>query len=1410
MSHASIAGVQFTLRGTPEIKDNSSVQVKNFNEYVNNNPAPGGVRDLKMGTTIFKFRCQICDNTKGKCLGHNGHYMLKHPIINPMGFERYKKWLKVVCHVCGAPVVEPPARAVDRLSASASSTREKNRICPKCGSVHPILKPDETEKMCMVAYIYDDTKERTIKNKYNIYPHNAEKIFSRVTPETIKFYCGSAPIEQVDPRKTIITATTVPTNIIRPDVRQTGEDRSLTKSITSLLMVLIRANEKFPENYEEIFNDAIAKKDWEINRLYYEMLRASGKETVSIVGDFKGKTGLFRGAILGKRSRGIARSTIVGDPTLRIDEIRISQKFATTIKIDVAFQDYNRAELMLLLQNGSKRYPGASTITKRNGKMFDVSENTDLSSLEPGDIISRDVLDGDYVYFNRQPSLMPSNISGFRVYVSRDPNDNTIGMPPAVCPMFNADFDGDAMNIIFATSPAGMAEIELLGWMGLNFIHFSTSNCMIGQSEDSVISLFELTRRNTRLDKFHACLTLSTIIRMPDLNNLFADRQLITGRECASVSLENIPIDLTRSTNWYNPSFIPAVKYHPDEITAVIRQGKLISGELDKKTVGRGAQNSIYQIIANDHGNKKAIEAIYDMLRIATEYMKIHGFTIGLQDILLSREARDQVEKITGDTITRCELIIEQLIRGEVVPPMGVTVAEQYEKMQLAAAQVYDGYIDVLLQNIDHDKNHLFKLAASGSKGSINNMANIVSAVGQKVLNGQRPPKMFGHHRTLPYFQRYDMSPEANGFIKNSFVQGINTAEMISAGMCSRWALIIKALASSISGAMSREAIKCMESLVVNYFRHITIHNKTLAFSIGDDNLNPQKIEPLKIATVSLSDADFASKYKNDEIASEFEQLSADRKKYRDLFLRLESATINEPFQDTRQLAVNISRIIDGVLGRGTSKPLENSELLTAYNIVNEFCAALPYVYYNAGYKRAGKVISETFKCATWLLSMQVRVSLCTREISRRSMSLSQLQAILARVEYIYSRALVDPGATIGMLAAMGFSEPNMQMMMDAHRASATGGNSLSGTKRAKEVFSIKPTKDMAAPEMILQFTQDIASDKSKIQRIANNLEVMRFSTFISGTALIFAETYGVPVHPDYKHESEFIKEFQHRNPLLAPPQDLLHFCIRYELDKSQLLLKNMEIDHIATRLRASNNNLYVIYTHKNAPRVIMRVYIRGDQFKTTPGKNDLESLDATLQDIILRGMPGIVRANPIKLVRHKVAENGSIIQDNNNWGVQTVGTNIAAGLLVSGVIPELVFSNSIMEIYEMFGIEAARTALINECRRMMPSCNYRHYTVYAKTITRLGYPTSINKTGVNSREPNNVLLAMGYSNPADALGRAVSDGIYNPIYGISSALAIGTTPNIGSKYTKIQINKEFIAANSKSVNKEFSDLFSA
>jgi hypothetical protein len=157
----------------------------------------------------------------------------------------------------------------------------------------------------------------------------------------------------------------------------------------------------------------------------------------------------------------------------------------------------------------------------------------------------------------------------------------------------------------------------------------------------------------------------------------------------------------------------------------------------------------------------------------------------------------------------------------------------------------------------------------------------------------------------------------------------------------------------------------------------------------------------------------------------------------------------------------------------------------------------------------------------------------------------------------------------------------------------------------------------------------------------------------------IFFEKFGEPIHAKYKHEAAMINEFTKLNPLLNPPGDLVKWCIRIVLNKTTLILKNMALDLIVTKLRELFPDTFIVYTPENSKQIVLRIYLRNTMFKGKIETNDVKAVKDEILNTIIRGVDGITNTKVIKMIRNKVNQDGSISINDNAWGIMTNGTNM-------------------------------------------------------------------------------------------------------------------------------------------------------
>lgn len=1440
VSRSSITKVRFSIAGPDEILEKSHAEITSPDSISGGRPLDNGIMSSKMGAND-QFKCKTCFKNSKKCTGHMGHMRTNYPVWIQPAIAEAKRWLKVVCQKCGSLVV--PAEVYKKFPlksrlADCSKLSSLPKKCPQCGEPHPTIKgasPDDIKMKVrdpleiVAEYTIGAGKDKS-KQVTTILPHRAAEILSLVTPETVAIM-GRNQL----PRKFITNIVPITPPPIRPDVKKTGASRPKVDDLTTMYHAFIRREKSMPILTRDDLNineadpreaEKIKAPLYALSRGFIDIVKSGNDaELQSLLIRIKGKEGRIRKNLLGKRAHKMCRSIIYGDPGIKIDEIGLPLSFARTIQIREVVQSYNRARLMTYVQNGSRVYPGASVVQKKiTGTEFEADRFGDRE-LEDGDAVWRDIIDGDYVCFNRQPTLKVSNISAMRVKVIHG-GGPAIAMNVISCPLFDADFDGDAMNVIILTIASSIAEISLLSAASNWFISHSDSSPLIGQTEDSLMGAAELTMNGVEFDRYHAMILFRHTIRLPT----FPPGNRFTGREIMSMTLEETPINFSRGTQWYKPEYEARIRFDPSDKTVNIVAGKILSGVLDKKSIGKGGNGNIYHIIANEYGSEKALQVMYDMQQIGISNMLFRGCTIGPKDLVISKESREELERIAGDMVNKSRLITEALDAGEIVPPIGKTVSQYYEELQINELKVQDDFVDTVLGAIDPENNNLMRMINFGSKGTLEMMLNMISAIGQKIINGERVRQRYGYKRSMPFFPRFDTSPISRGYIRSSYMTGLSVEEFISNAMNCRFDLISKALLTSITGDQMRKSVKNLESNVITNMRRVEKEPNVIQFAYGEDFIDARKLERVRFTTAMISDAAFSALLHPD--FPEFnEAMRRDRDTFREIYMKIERSNINEYVSDEKRIGIDVARIIADVMveyatgisggqsqwrvhggkGQVSAEAPKPFELKAAVSRVQRLLDDFPYFLSNSHRREKRAYIPEHYRAATWLPCMSTRAHLSPRkleELAVKGLGTHVLETICERIEIRYIQALIAPGTAVGIISAQSFSAPLTQYILDAHQRSASGGTSKGSLVSTKEVLGAKETSALVGPQMFIPIADGIPQTEAAAREYANKIEMSRLGQFVR-MSQIFYEKYGQPRHPKYVHERKMFTDFSRMNPSIAPPTGLVNWCVRFELSRQEMILKGMPFETIVGRLRLKYPSCYLVYTPENSAEIILRVYFRESAFKGRADINmrALEEFERELLDTIIRGVQGITSASPLKISRSVVADDGAVKRV-DKWAVQTVGTNLREILSLSWVNKDEVVTEAVKETAEIFGIEAARQRLIYMIKSILNTCEHRHYLIYADEMTFTGKVTSVESNGLKLREASNVLLRVGFSSPMAALEEAAVAGAVDTVTGVTAPLILGAIPRIGTNYNRLIINEKFIAANVKKADDAIDALF--
>lgn len=972
------------------------------------------------------------------------------------------------------------------------------------------------------------------------------------------------------------------------------------------------------------------------------------------------------------------------------------------------------------------------------------------------------------------------------------------------------------MNVYVPSSEATKTEISQLASPERFLVSYQHGNPVIGEAQDSLIGTAELTRANTRIDKFHAMYLFGNTLCYPDFTEMMPG-DIITGRDILTKLFQTNGhlINLEKTPNIYNKSLAPFIGYNPEDIKVVISRGVFKSGIIDKACIGEGRAGSIFHIINNEYSSKEALDASYNIQQIALHYLRFHGFTVSIQDVIIGDNAKTMVHDIESGLIQSSELITQELNEGKIIAPLGKTIIGFFEEKQLNELSRGDKLIEPIFRDIDFHNNGFCRLVMTGSKGKMENIESSVSAIGQVQMSGERIKEEFDG-RTCPYVPRFASDPRGRGYIASSYITGTGLMEFIFNAMEARLSLIGIALGTSVSGEQNRISIKNLESQVINNHRQMAKTTEIVQPLYGDDGADPRFMEKntIHIAAANLTDKEFEEKYhaksssfklfnnKNVQklLDEEFAQLSDDREFCRYTFLRLEKM-FGRLYDNTIKVPFNMKRIINNTVhefenliltGKIEINPIKSIE------IVNELCETLPYVFLNEIQEARRSPIPEYMDTAMSMARVIIRSYLNVSELDRKKINEKMLELICMKVKQTYKKALISYGSAIGIIAAQSMSEPMTQLALDSKHRAGLGGGKVRGMGRIKEIISAKDVAGMKAPTAFIPLKDEYKHDKIIAHRVANQIEMMPFELFVKSYEVFF-EKYGEPIHPKYMHEKKMIEQFE-KYGLTKRPTDLTRFVIRFELNKMDMILKQMDVETIYNKLQNEFKGIHTVYSPENNDTVVIRVYIRSSMFpKKAINKETIRTLSQQLLKTIIRGVPGIIAANVIETNESSIKNDGNI-EMGKVYTITTNGTNLSK-LAENPYVDVLnMESDSVAEMERFFGIQVANNTIVAELSEQIQVDN-KHYRNFADEMTFTGISTPIGRKGIEKRTPRDFMLCISESSPISVMSNAASNDMHERLNGVSGRVMLGAVPRVGSNYNQLVVNEKALKTTMENIS---------
>ncbi|WP_459880015.1 DNA-directed RNA polymerase subunit A' [Halorubrum gandharaense] len=677
-----------------------------------------------------------------------------------------------------------------------------------------------------------------------------EEDMNKLMPSDIRDWFEDIPDEDLDvlgvdsehsrPEWMILTVLPVPPVTTRPSITLDNGQRS-EDDLTHKLVDIIRINQRFMENREAGAPQLIIEDLWELLQYHVTTFidneisgtpparHRSGRPLKTLSQRLKGKEGRFRGSLSGKRVNFSARTVISPDPTLSLNEVGVPDRVATEMTQTINVTERNVEEAQQYVRNGPEAHPGANYVRRPDGRRLKVTEKNceELAEkIEPEWEVNRHLVDGDIVVFNRQPSLHRMSIMAHEVVVMPY---KTFRLNTTVCPPYNADFDGDEMNMHALQNEEARAEARVLMRVQEQILSPRFGGNIIGAIQDHISGTYLLTHSNPQFTETQALdlLRATRVDELPEADGVDdAGREYWTGRTLFSELLpEDLSLSFTSSTG--------------DDV--VIEDGQLIEGTIDEDAVGAFG-GEVVDTLTKMYGETRARVFINEIASLAMRAIMHFGFSIGIDDESIPPAAEEQVDEAIGSAYDRVNELIETYRAGELESLPGRSVDETLEmKIMQTLGKARDSAGEIADQHFGDD-NPAVVMARSGARGSMLNLTQMAGSVGQQAVRGERINRGY-ENRTLAHYQEHDLSAEAHGFVENSYRGGLTPQEFFFHAMGGREGLVDTAVRTSKSGYLQRRLINALSELEAQYDGTVRDTSGTIVqFEFGEDGTSPVKV----------------------------------------------------------------------------------------------------------------------------------------------------------------------------------------------------------------------------------------------------------------------------------------------------------------------------------------------------------------------------------------------------------------------------------------------------------------------------------------------------------------------------------------------------------------------------------------
>lgn len=1370
-----IKHVQFSTLSPQELVKISETEVTHnglYNPTPDRAPQRNGVLDRRFGTSDKSGSCDTCGESMAECVGHYGYIKLALPVFHIGYFRDIIAILQDICKNCARVLLteeqrrsylkrfrRPNLENLQRQTAckAVNTACRKNLYCPYCQSTNGVVKKTGLLKIVHEKFRAKKTQgeQQEFVNTFNtainmskeIAPHlnkaqddlnplRVLDLFTRISNEDCELL-GMNP-KEARPEQYVWQYMHVPPVCIRPSVAQDGATNE--DDITVKLGEIVQTSQiiKMGMSSGKSTTSQLMEQ-WELLQLACAMyINAempgvpNDKATKPIRGfvqRLKGKQGRFRGNLSGKRVDFSGRTVIGPDPNLSVNEVAVPQRIAKVLTYPERVFEHNIESLRQAVRNGPDVHPGANYVQNGgvNGfKRFLKFGNREeiANRLRIGDIVERHLRDRDLILFNRQPSL--HRLSVMCHYVKVRPW-RTLRLNECACNPYNADFDGDEMNMHVPQTEEARTEAQELMGVKHNMVTPRNGEPIIAAIQDFITAAYLLSKKDYLLDRQE----FSQVVSYLDHANMHIDlpppailkpKRMWTGKQILSILMRPnksspvlVNLEAKNRTNHPPPKgMLPDMSSNDGYL--VIRNSQIMCGHFDKATVGDGKKNSVFGVILRDYGPDEAVNAMNRLARVCARWLASVGFSLGISDVMPSMDLRKRKEVLVEEAYAHCNDLIEKAKYGKLENQPG---CDQEQTLESLISGILSKVRDVVgascMEELSRYNAPLI-MATCGSKGSVINVSQMVACVGQQIISGKRVPNGF-QDRSLPHFPKKAKDPPSKGFVRNSFFSGLSPPEFLFHAISGREGLVDTAVKTAETGYMQRRLMKALEDLSAHYDRSVrTSSGIVVQFLYGSDGLDPVSLEG------DGQPVEFLRSWKHTK------------------------AILDSSKHERGLLPFEITEYVDKELRtKRWMKECTAHYLSTIRNFI--FSSITKKL---ADLRDAHGMFDALTKSDEWDEETDLNMGAADFEKSivdnKAKVTLPQLQEFLNICWQKYVKSKVEPGTTVGPIGAQSIGEPGTQMTLKTfHFAGVASMNVTLGVPRIKEI--INAAKAISTPIISSKLYDDQSESAARI--VKGRLE----KTYLGDIASHIEESY----RGDFNAVSVFV-----------------------DMSAVQKLQLEIKLSDIATAI-AKDKKLKVkkedIKENYSKNRIRISVKLGPDAFHIT------RHLRRNLEHVVVAGIPGITRAiiniNEKENKRKELLVEGygllDVMTTEGIIGTRTSSNHVMEVQNVLGI--EAARSSIINEIDNVMSSHGM-------------GIDNRHIQLLSDSMTFKGEVLGITRFGV-AKMKDSVLMLASFEKTTDHLFNAAFHAKRDSIEGVSESIIMGNpAENCGTSMPSLILPK--------------------